>query len=123
MEKTYIQLKSTGYSRRTSRCSWSCDPKFELPVDLAFLRGIDLFELDALVIKKDLHIIEEKLVRIRIRNIESEVVDKLFLLSLPFRPAILAHLGADLCAQFGRDRSVTDGFVFLPAAAAFEFVA
>jgi hypothetical protein len=37
--------------------------------DLSFLRRIDLCELDTFVEEKDLHLIEEELVRVRIRNI------------------------------------------------------
>jgi hypothetical protein len=50
------------------------------------------------------------------------MVDKLLLLLLPFLPAILAHLCADLLPELGRDRRIAEGLVFLAASAAFEFV-
>ena len=35
-----------------------------LPVNFAFLRGVDLGQLYAFVVEKDLHVVEEELVRI-----------------------------------------------------------
>src|SRR5258708_7356659 len=75
------------------------------------------------VVKKDLHIVEQKLVRIRVRYIESKMVDELFLLLLPLGPAIFAHFLAYLLSELGRDRRKAQRFVFLPAACTFEFVA
>lgn len=95
---------------------------FVLPIDLAFLRGIDLFQFHTFVIEKDLHIIEKELVRVGVRYIEAEMVDKLLLLLLPFGPAILAHLGTDLLPKLSWYRSKPDRLVRLPAASAFEFV-
>lgn len=64
--------------------------------DLPFLRRVDLRELDAFVVEKDLHVVEKELVRVGVRNIKAEVVDELLLFRLPFSPAILADLGTDL---------------------------
>lgn len=93
-----------------------------LPIDLSFLRRIDLCEIDAFVIEKDLHIIEKELVRIGVGYVQAEVVDELHLFLLPFCPAIFTHFVADLLAKLGRDRRVADGFTLFPAAGAFEFV-
>ena len=90
--------------------------------DLSFLRRIDLCDLDAFVVEKDVHLIEQKLVRVRIGDVEPKVVDQLFLLCLPFGPAILADLGSDLLSELGRDRSYAKRLVFLPTPRAFEFV-
>ncbi len=94
-----------------------------LPIDCPFLRGIDLRQVDAFVVEKDLHIVEKELVRIGVRHIEAEVIDKLFLLLLPLGPAILAHLGTDLLTEFGRYRRKADRIVCQSAPGAFEFVA
>lgn len=64
--------------------------------DLPFLRRVDLRELDAFVVEKDLHVVEKELVRVGVRNIKAEVVDELLLFRLPFSPAIPADLGTDL---------------------------
>ena len=39
------------------RC-FAVEHEASLPVDLAFLRGVDLGKIDSLVVEKDLHIIE-----------------------------------------------------------------
>src|SRR5688572_15527686 len=93
-----------------------------LPADLSFLRSVDLGEIHPLVVEEDLHIIEKELMGIGVRNIESEMVDKLHLLLLPFCPAVFAHLFADLLPELGRNRRVTDRFALRTAACAFEFV-
>ena len=90
--------------------------------DLAFLRRVDLRDLDAFVVEEDVHLIKQELVRVRIRDVEPEMVDELFLFRLPFGPAIFADLGSDLLPELGRDRSHSKRLVFLPAARAFEFV-
>jgi hypothetical protein len=90
--------------------------------DLSFLRRVDLRDLDAFVVEKDLHLIEQELVRVGIRNVESEVVDKLFLFRLPLRPAILADLSSDLLSKLGRDWSYSERLIFLTTPRAFEFV-
>ena len=91
--------------------------------DLAFLRCVDLCEFDPFVIEKDLHVIEEELVRVGVRNVEAEVVDELLLFRLPFRPAILADLGTDLLPELRRYRRDAERFALLPASCALEFVA
>jgi hypothetical protein len=103
-------------------CGFDFEHLSKLPIYFSFLRSIDLCDLNAFVIEKDLHLIEQKLMRIRIRNVESEMVDQLLLLLLPFGPAIFTHLGADLLPELGWDRSETEWFVFLPATRAFEFI-
>lgn len=92
------------------------------PIYFSFLRRVDLRQLNAFVVEKDLHIVEQELVRIGIRNVQTEVVDKLFLLLLPLGPAILAHLGTDLLPQVSWNRGKTKRFVLQPASGAFEFV-
>ena len=57
--------------------------------DLSFLRRVDLGDLDAFVVEEDLHLIEQELVRIRIRNVEPEVVNELFFVSSATRPSSL----------------------------------
>ena len=91
--------------------------------DLSFLRSIDLREIDAFVVEEDLHIVEQELVRIGIRHVETEMINKLLLFLLPLYPAILAHFGAYLLPQLGRYRRNAQRFVFLPATRAFEFIA
>jgi hypothetical protein len=94
-----------------------------LPLDRSFLRGVDLRELDAFVVKENLHLVEEKFVRIGVRDVDPEMIDQLVLFLEPFLPAVLADFGADLLPELGRDRRVAERFVFQPAAGAFEFVA
>ena len=53
-----------------------------LPVNLTFLRCIDLGNLNAFTEKEELHLIEEKLVRIGVRNVDAEMIDELHLLLL-----------------------------------------
>jgi hypothetical protein len=93
-----------------------------LPVNLSFLRSVDLRQLDALVIQKDLHIIEKELMRIRIRYVQTEMIDELLLFLLPFSPAIFTHFRTYLLSEFRGDRSKTERLVLLPATSAFEFV-
>ena len=90
--------------------------------DLAFLRRVNLCDLDAFVVEEDVHLVEQELVRVRIRNVETEVVDQLFLFCLPLRPAIFADLGPDLLTELGRDRSHAERLVLLTTPRAFEFV-
>ena len=90
--------------------------------DLSFLRRIDLRELDTLVVEEDLHLIEEKLVRVGIRNIEPKVIYQLLLFLLPFGPTVLADLRADFLPEFGGNRRVPQRFVLLPATRAFKAV-
>ena len=90
--------------------------------DLPFLRRVDLDELDTFVVEKDLHVVEEELVRVRVRNVKAEVIDELLLFRLPFSPAVLADLGTDLLSELGRYRRDTERFVLLPTACALEFV-
>src|SRR5689334_6102704 len=75
-----------------------------LPINASFLRRIDLREIDTFVKKKNLQIVEEKIVRVRARYVESEMVDELHLLFLPFGPAVLADLFGDTRAELGRKR-------------------
>jgi len=93
-----------------------------LPIDLAFLRGVDLGEFDPFVVKEDLHVIEQKLVRIRVRDVDAKVVDELVLFLQPLFPATLTHLGTDLLSKLRGQRSVTDRFRLLTTTPAFEFV-
>jgi len=90
--------------------------------DLSFLRRIDLRELDTLVVEEDLHLIEEKLVRIGVRNIKPKVIYQLLLFLLPLGPAILADLRTDLLPELGRYRSDAERFAFVTAFRALEFV-
>jgi hypothetical protein len=94
----------------------------DLPIHLAFLRRVNLRQFDAFVVEKDLHVIEQELMRVGVGHVEAKVVNKLFLLFLPRGPAILANLSADLLPEFRRYRRVAERFIFLPATFAFEFV-
>ena len=98
------------------------DCRRSLVNDLSFLRSVDLREVDTFVVEKDLHVVEQELVRIGIRHVETEMINELLLFRLPLRPAILADLGTDLLTEFGRYRSNAQWFVFLPATGAFELV-
>ncbi len=93
-----------------------------LPIDRPFFRRIDLRDLDTFIKEEDVHLVEEKLVRVGIRDVEAEMVDQLFLLLLPFGPAIFADLGSDLLSEVGRDRSITERVTFRSAFRALEFV-
>ena len=90
--------------------------------DLSFLRRVDLRELDTFVVKKDLHLIEQKLVRVRIRNIKPEMIYELLLFLLPFGPAIFTDLGTDLLPELGRYRRNAKRFAFVAALGALKFV-
>ena len=90
--------------------------------DLSFLRRVDLRELDAFVVEKDLHLIEQKLVRIGIRNIKSEMIYELLLFLLPFGPAFFADLRTDLLPELGRYRRNAKRFAFVAALGALKFV-
>jgi hypothetical protein len=90
--------------------------------DLSFLRCVDLRDVDAFVIEKDVHLIEEELMGVGIGYVEAEVIDELLLFCLPFGPAIFADLGTDLLSKLGRYRRITDRLTFLSAPRAFEFV-
>jgi hypothetical protein len=90
--------------------------------DLPFLRRIDLGKLDAFVVEEDLHLVEEELMGVWIRDVETKVIDQLLLFLLPLGPAIFADLRSDLLAQVRRNRRDTERFTFLPAPSAFEFV-
>lgn len=92
-----------------------------LPVDLSFLRSVDLCKLDAFVKEEYFQVVEKKLVRVWIGNVEAVVVDKLHLLFLPFGPAIFADLGGNALAELIGDRSERELLVFLPATRAFKF--
>jgi len=91
--------------------------------DLSFLRRVDLCKLDAFVVEKELHVVEQELVRIRVRHVETEMIDELLLLLLPLGPAIFTDLGTDLLPELGRYRRNAQRFVFLSALRALEFVA
>lgn len=93
-----------------------------LPIDLSFLRSVDISEIDSFIVEKDIHIIEKKLMRIGVGNVQAEMIYQLFLLFLPFLPAVFADLGPDLLPQLGRNRRIAERFVLLPALRAFKFV-
>ena len=78
------------------------DCRRSLVNDLSFLRSVDLRKVDTFVVKKDLHVIEQELVRIGIRHVKTEMIDELLLFLLPFHPAIPTNLGSDLLPQLGR---------------------
>jgi hypothetical protein len=73
-----------------------------LPTDRAFLRGVYLSHIHALVEKEDLEIIEQEVVRIGIRDIDSEVIYELILLLKPFLPTALTYAVEDALADFVR---------------------
>ena len=90
--------------------------------DLSFLRRVDLRELDALIVEKDLHLIEQKLMRIGIRNIQAEMIYQLLLFLPPFGPAIFTDLGTDLLPELGRYRRDAERLAFITALRTFKFV-
>jgi hypothetical protein len=96
---------------------------FALPINFAFLRSVDLSKLDALVKKKNLQIVEQKIVRVRAGNVQPEVIDKLILLLQPFLPAGLTDFVINARAQFVRKRRKRHLLVLAPAARAFKFIA
>jgi hypothetical protein len=51
-----------------------------LPIDLAFLRGIDLGYVNALAEEKCAHLVKQELVRVGIGHVEPEMIDELHLL-------------------------------------------
>ena len=116
----------------TERRQLACDSKMkrrklagvrsDLPIDLSFLRRVDLGQLDAFVVEENVHVVEQELVRIGVRHVEAEVVDELLLLFLPLFPTVFTHLAADLLTKLGRNRRETDRLVFLPAAATLKFI-
>ena len=92
------------------------------PVNRSLFRRIDVRDLNTFVEEEDVHLVEEELVRIGVRNIEAEVVDELLLFLLPLGPAAFADLGTDLLPELCRYRGIAEWLVFLPATRAFEFV-
>jgi len=93
-----------------------------LPINISFSGCVNLREFHAFVEKENLHLVKQKIVRIGIRDIQTEVVDKLFLFVEPFFPAIGANFLADLLTEFGGNRRVTERRVFTPAPRAYEFI-
>ena len=93
-----------------------------LPVNRSLFRRIDVRDLNSFVEEEDVHLVEEELVRIWVRNIEAEVVDELFLFLLPLGPAALADLSPDLLSELSRDRSIAQRVTLATAPRAFEFV-
>ena len=93
------------------------------PVNRSFFRSIDVRDLNTFVEEEDVHLVEQELVRIGVRNIEAEVVDELLLFLLPLGPAAFADLGTDLLPELRWDRRVTDRFALRAAPRALEFIA
>jgi hypothetical protein len=96
---------------------------FYLPVHLAFLRRVDLRQLDAFVKEKNLQIVEQKIVRVRAGNVQAEMIDKLILFLQPFLPAGLTDFVVNARAQLVRKRRERHLLVLAPATRAFEFIA
>jgi hypothetical protein len=90
--------------------------------DLSFLGRVDLRKLDTFVVEKDLHLIEEELVGVGIRNIQPEMIYQLLLFLLPLGPAIFADLGTDLLPQLSGYRCDAEGLAFVTAFRALKFV-
>jgi hypothetical protein len=75
-----------------------------LPINRAFLRSVNLREFNALVEQKDFQIIKQKIVRIGIGNVQTEMINQLILLLEPFFPASLANFIINSLPQFIRQR-------------------
>lgn len=93
-----------------------------LPADASFFRSVDLGKLDPFVEKKNLQIVEKKVMRVRVRNIESEMIDKLVLLLKPFLPAALANLIEHPLTQIVRQGHKLHLCLFGTAPKTFEFI-
>ena len=93
------------------------------PVNRSFFRSIDVRDLNTFVEEEDVHLVEEELVRVGVRNVEAEVVDELLLFLLPLGPAAFADLGTDLLPELRRYRGVAEWLALRVALRALEFVA
>jgi hypothetical protein len=96
--------------------------KIGLPVHGAFLAGIDLRQFDAFVKEKNFQVVEQKIVRVGIRNVQAEMIDELILFLQPFLPAGLANLVIHTLSDFIGKRRELHLLVLAPAARAFEFI-
>src|ERR1700687_1480940 len=75
------------------------------PLHGAFLRCIDLCELRRIAKKKALDVIEQKILRVRVSQIETIVIDDLRLFLEPAGPAGLANLRRESLSEFIRKGS------------------
>ena len=79
---------------------WAAFPRPALPLHAAFFGSINLRRLRGFVEEKPLDVIEQKVLCIRVREIEPVVIDDLRLLLQPRSPAGLANLSRNTLAQF-----------------------
>jgi len=81
------------------------------PLDRSFFRRVDLglFRYwEGLAEQEPFDVIEEKVLRVRIGEIQAVVIDDLSLLLEPSGPARLANLGGDSLPEFIRKRRETN---------------
>src|SRR5689334_4072575 len=74
------------------------------PLDAAFFRRIDLRDLRCFAKQKSSDVVEQKRLRVGVREIQSVVIDDLRLLLQPATPARLTDLRGDSLPQFVRKR-------------------
>ena len=92
-----------------------------LPFDRAFFARIDLREVTRAV-EEAFHIIEQKVLRFGISQVEAVMIDDSGLRHQPFRPARLAYFARHLLPQFRRQGRKTKWRTLLPAPSAFDLV-
>ena len=74
----------------------------DLPLNRAFLRGVDLRKFLSRAIKETFHVVHEKALRLRIGKVEAIVIDNARLRLQPFRPTGSANFRADFLTEFSR---------------------
>jgi len=111
--------RATIFAPLVSEASNTLSP---LPINFAFFSRVNLREFHAFVVKENLHLVKQKIVRIGIGNVQAEMVDKLFLFIKPFLPAIGANLLTDFLSEFGRHGRVAERRGFSFAFGAFKFI-
>src|ERR1044072_5104789 len=72
----------------------------DLPLNRAFLRGVDLRKFLSRAIKETFHVVHEKALRIRIGRVEAIVIDNARLRLQPFRPTSSANFRVDFLTEF-----------------------
>jgi hypothetical protein len=73
-----------------------------LPIHLSFFGCVNLREVNTFVEKENLHLVKQKIVRIGIGNVQTEMIYQLFLFIEPFLPTIGANFLTDFLTELGR---------------------
>src|SRR5690242_3726083 len=90
------------------------------PLDAAFFRRIDLRDLRCFAKQKSSDVVEQKRLRVGVREVQSVVIDDLCLLLQPTTPTRLTNLRGNFLSQLVGERRERECRTLLAAMCAFD---